>query len=217
MASPAPGTSPSRARPTRTTRSTSTRTAWRSGPRPPTATARGPTTTGRCRWPTATTSCNYVFTFAASDAARNVSSDPATRNVTIDTTAYVPVFAGVVKSVDGSGTPILVISGTAQAGAQVNVMAGGSSIGTANVDGHGNWQFSYRYNTSATTWYYSVNFLNLPQFQDLWYRSQRRMLVIATLKSQGNPGKQGFPERQASLHAECPEKPNGVVLEAIRE
>ena len=94
---------------------------------------------------------NYVFTFVASDAARNVSSHPATQNVTIDTTAYVPVFAGVVKSVDGSGTPILVISGTAQAGAQVNVMAGGSSIGTANVDGHGNWQFSYRYNTSAST------------------------------------------------------------------
>jgi hypothetical protein len=32
------------------------------------------------------------------------------------------------------------------------------------------------------------------------------------MKSQGNPGKQGFPEWQASLHAECPEKPNGVVL-----
>ena len=38
------------------------------------------------------------------------------------------------------------------------------------------------------------------------------MLVSATMKSQGNPGKQGFPERQASLHAQWTEKRNGVVL-----
>ncbi len=94
----------------------------------------------------------YTFTFAASDAAGNVSAHPATLNVTIDTVACSPVIAGVNKSVNGSGTPILVISGTAEAGGQVNLMAGGASIGTVNADGHGNWQFNYLYNTAATSY-----------------------------------------------------------------
>jgi hypothetical protein len=38
------------------------------------------------------------------------------------------------------------------------------------------------------------------------------MLANATMRAQGNPGKQGVPEWQASWHAKSPEKPNGVVL-----
>ena len=97
----------------------------------------------------------YPFTFVSSDAAGNVSSHPASLNVTIDTVTSAPVIAGVSKSVNGSGTQILVISGTAEPGSQVSVLAGNSTIGTANADGNGNWQLNFAYNTSATSYSFS--------------------------------------------------------------
>jgi len=40
--------------------------------------------------------------------------------------------------------------------------------------------------------YYSVKFLNSLQLQGLWHRPGHHMLVVATMKSRGNPGKQGL-------------------------
>jgi len=41
-------------------------------------------------------------------------------------------------------------------------------------------------------YHYSVNFLNLLRFQSLWHSPEHQMLVIAAVKSQANPGKQGL-------------------------
>jgi hypothetical protein len=43
-----------------------------------------------------------------------------------------------------------------------------------------------------TFYYYSVNFLNLLQFQILWHPPEHQMLVIAAMESQANSGKQGL-------------------------
>jgi hypothetical protein len=93
---------------------------------------------------------SHAFTATATDASGNVSGASAAFNVTVDTTApAAPAITGVssdtgASSSDGmTSDPTLIINGTAQANATVEVFRGGVSIGTTTADGSGNWSFDY--------------------------------------------------------------------------
>ncbi|OJH36194.1 adventurous gliding motility protein AgmC [Cystobacter ferrugineus] len=78
----------------------------------------------------------------ATDAANNTSADSNTRTFMVDATA--PVAPGVSTPADGAlvNTRINVITGTAEADSTVTVYLNGSAVGTAPVDGVGNWSFT---------------------------------------------------------------------------
>jgi hypothetical protein len=85
----------------------------------------------------------YAFTALSSDAAGNVSALTNPFLVVVETVAA-PVVAGATKTVDGSGTATLIISGTAAPGNQVRVFLNGTALGTVTVDSRGNYSYNYK-------------------------------------------------------------------------
>ncbi len=86
----------------------------------------------------------YQFTATQIDVAGNTSVASANYAATIDTTAAAPVITGFTTDSGTVGDHItndttLTINGTAEANATVTVFQNGVSIGTATVDGSGNW------------------------------------------------------------------------------
>jgi subtilisin-like proprotein convertase family protein len=86
-------------------------------------------------------------TAAATDAAGNTSAVSSAFGVSIDTAApAAPVITGITEDTDTLGDGItndntLVISGTAEANAAVEVFLDGGSLGTTVADGVGDWSF----------------------------------------------------------------------------
>jgi uncharacterized delta-60 repeat protein len=112
------------------------------------------TTNGTGNWTfdytgTAIADGNHDLTATATDAAGNLSAVSAALNITIDTA--LPAAPVVAAITDDSATPAdgitndntLVISGTAEANSQVQVLLDGNAIGTATTNGTGNWTFDY--------------------------------------------------------------------------
>ncbi|RLT88907.1 MAG: hemagglutinin [Ketobacter sp. GenoA1] len=97
----------------------------------------------------------YAVTAAATDASGNTSSTSSALNITIDTSA--PSVPAVTSITDDTGTASdgitsdnqLVITGTAEANASVEVFIDAGSIGTATADGSGNWSFDHTGTTLA--------------------------------------------------------------------
>jgi len=98
---------------------------------------------------TALNAGSYVLTAIATDVAGNTSAASAGFALEIDLTAPVaPVVTGVTDDTGTAGDGItsdqtLIISGTAEAGAIVDVLVDGGSAGTTTADGSGNWTFDY--------------------------------------------------------------------------
>ena len=90
---------------------------------------------------------SYEVTAQAVDAAGNVSPASAIFDLTVNTSGPdAPIIDGVTvdSGVAGDGvtndnTPL--ISGSAEAGATVDVFRGGGLLGTTTADGNGNWSF----------------------------------------------------------------------------
>ncbi|WP_064513226.1 BapA/Bap/LapF family large adhesin, partial [Buttiauxella gaviniae] len=93
----------------------------------------------------------HPITVTSTDAAGNVSAPSAGFSVNVDTLATAPVISSVTDNV---GTPAPVISGvptndntptftgTAEANSTITISENGNVIGTALVDGTGNWNFT---------------------------------------------------------------------------
>ncbi|WED67032.1 Ig-like domain-containing protein [Synoicihabitans lomoniglobus] len=97
---------------------------------------------------------DYIFGATATDTAGNTSIAAADFPVTIDTTApTAPVVTGVSDDTGNSASDAITsdqtlsISGTAEGNATINVLIGGTSIGTTTADGTGAWTFDH---TAAT-------------------------------------------------------------------
>ncbi|MEP0708080.1 MAG: Ig-like domain-containing protein [Parvibaculum sp.] len=90
----------------------------------------------------------HSFTVTARDYVGNESAASAAQIVTVDRTA--PLAPAITGFSDDSGTQgdartsdtTLTLSGTAEAGATVELFDGGASLGTALADGDGNWSFN---------------------------------------------------------------------------
>ncbi|MFL7889265.1 BapA/Bap/LapF family large adhesin [Enterobacter pseudoroggenkampii] len=97
---------------------------------------------------------SHSFTVRATDPQGNVSAVSAPWSVVVDLTApTVPTLDTVNDNVPGGVTGNLTsgqvtndstpnISGTGQAGSTIHIMNNGTQIGTATVDGGGNWSFT---------------------------------------------------------------------------
>ncbi len=93
----------------------------------------------------------HAFTATATDTAGNVSPISAAFNVVVDQTApAAPVIAAIAEDTGASNSdeitndPTLILSGTAEANAIVQVfLSGVGSIGTTTADGSGAWAFDY--------------------------------------------------------------------------
>ncbi len=93
----------------------------------------------------------HAFTATATDTAGNVSPISAAFNVVVDQTApAAPVIAAIAEDTGASNSdeitndPTLILSGTAEANAIVQVfLSGVGSIGTTTADGTGAWAFDY--------------------------------------------------------------------------
>lgn len=93
----------------------------------------------------------HPITVTSTDAAGNVSAPSAGFSVNVDTLTTAPVISSVTDNV---GTPAPVISGvptndntptftgTAEANSTITISENGNVIGTAPVDGTGNWNFT---------------------------------------------------------------------------
>lgn len=93
----------------------------------------------------------HPITVTSTDAAGNVSAPSAGFSVNVDTLVTAPVISSVTDNV---GTPAPVISGaptndntptftgTAEANSTITISENGNVIGTALVDGAGNWNFT---------------------------------------------------------------------------
>lgn len=93
----------------------------------------------------------HPITVTSTDAAGNVSAPSAGFSVNVDTLTTAPVISSVTDNV---GTPAPVISGvptndntptftgTAEANSTITISENGNVIGTALVDGTGNWNFT---------------------------------------------------------------------------
>src|SRR5262249_34645527 len=93
---------------------------------------------------------SHGFTAAATDPAGNPGSASAVFTVNVDTTPPSPLTASEAFNDNGGpGSTIVtsdghvVVSGAVEVGATVAVYDGTTNIGTADVDGSGNWTFSY--------------------------------------------------------------------------
>ncbi|MAA61080.1 MAG: hypothetical protein CMK79_13145, partial [Pseudomonadales bacterium] len=92
---------------------------------------------------------SYAITAAATDASGNTSATSSALNITIDTSA--PTAPAVTTITDDTGTASdgitsdnqLIITGTAQANASVDVFIDAGSIGTTSADGSGNWSYDH--------------------------------------------------------------------------
>ena len=93
---------------------------------------------------------DYDLSAVLTDAAGNVSAPSAIQTVTVDTVA--PATAVITSVSDDTGASnsdyltndnTLIINGTAEAGALVEVFIDGNSIGTATADAIGNWSFDH--------------------------------------------------------------------------
>ncbi len=80
------------------------------------------------------------ITATVQDAAGNVSTASTPLTVVVDTTAPAAPIITTPAGVTADGTPT--ITGTAEAGATVTVLNGGTALGTTVVDGAGNWSFT---------------------------------------------------------------------------
>lgn len=95
----------------------------------------------------------YAITAQSSDASGNVSALSSEFNVSVDATA--PVVPSITSITDDTATVAdgvtsdntLIINGTAEANASVEVFVDSFSIGVASVDGTGNWSLD---NTSSS-------------------------------------------------------------------
>lgn len=97
---------------------------------------------------------SHSFTVLATDPQGNVSEVSAPWSVVVDLTApTVPTLDTVSDNVPGGATGNLTsgqatndntptISGTGQAGSTIHILNNGTQIGTATVDGTGNWSFT---------------------------------------------------------------------------
>ena len=91
----------------------------------------------------------YLITASSSDAAGNESAISAAFALTVDTQA--PVAASVTGISDDTGVPgdnqtadsTLIISGTAEPGAQVDVYVDGAPVVSVTADVSGNWTYDY--------------------------------------------------------------------------
>ncbi len=90
----------------------------------------------------------YTFTASATDAAGNVSAGVGSLSVTVQRTpSDAPVITGIADDTGNGGDNVtsdttLVISGTSQADAVIEVFDGLTSLGTTTADGSGNWSFT---------------------------------------------------------------------------
>nr|WP_255590384.1 Ig-like domain-containing protein [Marinicella sp. NBU2979] len=93
---------------------------------------------------------DYDFSVVVTDGAGNVSPPSADQTVRIDTVA--PTAASITSVSDDNGVSnndfitndnTLLINGTAESGATVEVFLDGLSIGTTTADGTGAWTFDY--------------------------------------------------------------------------
>ncbi|MCP4330653.1 MAG: hypothetical protein GY791_19845, partial [Alphaproteobacteria bacterium] len=89
---------------------------------------------------------DHSFKVKAKDVAGNKSSKSAATVVTVDTSVDAPSVTGFSDDTGVSGDDItaddtLTITGTAEAGATVEIFDGASSLGTAVADGSGDWSF----------------------------------------------------------------------------
>lgn len=91
----------------------------------------------------------YAITAIASDTSGNSSAASAAFNFTVDTGVQAaPTVTGISTDSGTAGDGItndntLVIAGTAEGGASVNVLIDAVSIGTATANGAGMWSFDY--------------------------------------------------------------------------
>ncbi|SFI47226.1 BspA family leucine-rich repeat surface protein, partial [Celeribacter neptunius] len=88
----------------------------------------------------------HSYTAVVADAVGNEGTASAGFDVVVDTTAPVtPVVTGISDdggAIDGiTGDNTLIINGTSEANATVEVFRDGISLGTATADGSGNWSF----------------------------------------------------------------------------
>ncbi|MGE3992160.1 Ig-like domain-containing protein [Pseudorhodoplanes sp.] len=89
----------------------------------------------------------HSFTATATDAAGNTSASSNAIAVEIDTTA--PAAPVIASFTDDTGTggdgvtsdTMLVLTGTAEANASIEVFDGAASLGSTNADGNGDWSF----------------------------------------------------------------------------
>ena len=93
---------------------------------------------------------NYRITATATDAAGNVSADATVQDIVIDSTVPIaPVITAISTDTGTVGDKItsdttLTISGTAEAGASVQVSLGGTEVGSAvTADANGAWSYTH--------------------------------------------------------------------------
>jgi hypothetical protein len=90
---------------------------------------------------------DHTFTATATDAAGNISAASAAVAETIDTTApAAPVISAITPDSGATGdhitnTPVLTLSGTAEANGTVTVFDGIDQLGTAPANSNGDWNF----------------------------------------------------------------------------
>ncbi|MBC5994272.1 Ig-like domain-containing protein [Pontibacter cellulosilyticus] len=99
---------------------------------------------------------SHTIAVRATDAAGNIDSTPASYTWTIDTQAPV---APVIASISDDRGPVaddritadntLILKGTAEANAKVQLYQGGTAIGEATANSAGNWEFDYTATTLA--------------------------------------------------------------------
>jgi hypothetical protein len=105
----------------------------------------------------------YTFTATATDLAGNVSLVSAPFNITIVTKISTPQVTGISPDTGASSTDGVTqaknISLVGKAGANntVQVLKGGTAVGSTVADGNGNWTFNYTGTTlSAGTYYFTA-------------------------------------------------------------
>ena len=106
------------------------------------ATPRGTTTATGGTWTVTINGAadgTHVYTAKATDAANNTSAASATRSVRVDTAA--PAAPAITSPADNAlqNSATVTLSGTAEAGATVEVFEGAASRGTTTANGSGNW------------------------------------------------------------------------------
>lgn len=90
----------------------------------------------------------YSFSASQTDAAGNTGPQSAAVAITVDDTVAAPIITGIVNDTGASGSDgitsdsTITISGTGEAGAVVTVSEGVTVLGTALVNGSGNWSFT---------------------------------------------------------------------------
>ncbi|AUM11349.1 Ig-like domain-containing protein [Ketobacter alkanivorans] len=104
---------------------------------------------------------SYAITATATDTSGNASAASSAFNITVDTGAPgAPSVTAITADTGTAGDGItsdntLVISGTAEANATVEVFIDAASIGTASADGSGNWSYDHT-GTTLSAGSYSI-------------------------------------------------------------